>query len=451
MLTLKTPKSALFGHLPLVNPKTPMQSLTSLAQEHGGLFEMKLGKKRALVISDPDIVTELSDPKRFEKLVTPPLQSLRKLAGDGLFTAETNEPNWGRAHRILAPAFTRRAVRDYHPAMRDVSLQLANRWARRNPGETVDVTADMTRLTLETIGLCGFGYRFHNFERDQPHPFVKAMMEALDESLSRLFRFPWDINPIRKACHHRNLKYLNDSVDKILHTRRESQVRRPDLLDRMLWEVDPKTGQPLDDENIRRQILTFLVAGHETTSGLLSFALHALGRHRYVYHKAVQEALSVGETPTFEEIQNCRYIRAVLQETLRLWPTAPSYGVRALKPTTINGDIEVTPDDDLLVMLTPLHRHPSIWSEPETFDPDRFLTQCPHRHRGYRPFGSGKRSCIGQSFALHESILCLVVLLQKVELGPVTEPLEIQESLTLKPRDFQLQVWPRRETKSAAS
>lgn len=442
MVKLTTPRAILFGHLPQVDRKRPMQSLAKLSREHDGLFEMKVRGQRLLVLSDPTLVAQLGNPKRFEKVVTPPLIQLRELAGDGLFTAWTNEPNWALAHRVLAPAFTRSSIRDYHPAMLDVALQLARKWERRNPGETVDVTADMTRLTLETIGLCGFGYRFHSFERDLPHPFVKAMLESLDESLARVFRYPWEVNPLRAARHRRNLRFLEQTVDKVLLARKESGERHPDLLDRMLHEPDLVTGSYLDHENIRHQILTFLVAGHETTSGLLSFALHALGRHPNILQQAAGEAATLSSRPTFEEIQGCVFLRAVVQETLRMWPTAPAYSVRAKKPTKLAEKVDVTPRDDLIVLLMALHRSPTAWSEPDRFSPQRFLKKCPGRHHAYRPFGGGQRSCIGQSFAIHEATLCLAVLLRSVKLDRVTEPLQIQESLTLKPLDFQLRVRP---------
>lgn len=444
MKTLSTPTSRMFGLLPHVNPSEPMQSLARLSKKYGGLIEMRvLRNRRVVIVSDPVVIGELSNPQRFEKLLTRPLLSLRGLAGDGLFTARGDEPNWTLAHSVLAPSFSRRAVRDYHPAMLDVALQLTRRWCSRNPGETVDVTADMTRLTLETIGLCGFGYRFHNFERDQPHPFVKAMNEALEESLASSFRLPWELNPLRSRRHQQNLQYLNQTVDDVLAARRKSGERHPDLLDRMLWTADPDSGAKLTDENIRYQILTFLVAGHETTSGLLSFAIHALVNHPEVRTLAIKEASSISTRPTFEETQSCRFLKAVLQETLRLWPTAPVYGLKAKQNTKLKDCLEVGPKDEILVVLPSLHSNSEYWKTPHQFDPARFLERCPHRHQAYRPFGQGKRSCIGQSFALHEALLCLVTLLQSVELGGTTGPLQVQESLTLKPRNFTLQVRPR--------
>src|SRR4051795_12424769 len=144
-----------------------------------------------LIVSGPDLVEEICDEARFDKQVGGGLATLRKDGADtGLFTAETQDPLWRRAHNILMAPFSMQAMRDYMPKMLDIAHQLMGKWARLNPGEEVDVPADMIRLTLDTIALCGFGYRFNSFYRDTPHPFVQAMVRVLAESQSRTRQLP---------------------------------------------------------------------------------------------------------------------------------------------------------------------------------------------------------------------------------------------------------------------
>jgi cytochrome P450 / NADPH-cytochrome P450 reductase len=135
------------------------------------------------VVSGYDLVDELCDEKRFDKMLGQGLINARAIVGDGLFTSWTQEPNWKKAHNILLPNFGMRAIRNYFPMMTDIAMQLVQKWERLNPDEEIDVPAEMTRLTLDTIGLCGFGYRFNSFYREEPDPFVASMVRCLSGSL----------------------------------------------------------------------------------------------------------------------------------------------------------------------------------------------------------------------------------------------------------------------------
>ena len=176
---------------------------------------------------------------------------------------------------MLMTPFSLQAMRDYMPKMLDIADQLVDKWARLNPGEEVDVAADMTRLTLDTIALCGFGYRFNSFYRESPHPFVDAMVRTLAESQARARQLPIQTRLRVRAQRQfeEDEAFMNDLVDGIIAERRAEGAAgdTTDLLGRMLTGVD-KDGEHLPDENIRAQCITFLIAGHETTSGLLSFA-----------------------------------------------------------------------------------------------------------------------------------------------------------------------------------
>ncbi len=198
----------------------------------------------------------------------------------GLFTSETSDPNWRKAHNVLLPAFSMDAMRNYHSGMLDIALQLAQKWERLNPDDPVDVPADMTRLTLDTIALCGFNYRFNSFYRDTPHPFVVAMLGALAAAQARARELPIQskLNPKPTQELRASQQLMVQTVQRIIQDRRASGTVGTvnDLLDRMLTGIDRQSGEKLDDTNIIAQCNTFLVAGHETTSGLLSFALYTL-------------------------------------------------------------------------------------------------------------------------------------------------------------------------------
>ena len=207
---------------------------------------------------------------------------MRSIAGDGLFTADTDEPNWRKAHNILLQPFGNRAMQSYHPNMVDIAEQLVKKWERLNADEQIDVVHDMTALTLDTIGLCGSDYRFNSFYRRDYHPFFESLVGSL-KTIMMIAACRWRIlDAEAPARSRRRRRFHEQEVDEIVAERRkntDAAADKKDMLAAMMTGVDRATGAQLDDVNIRYQINTFLIAGHETTSGLLSCTLYALLKH----------------------------------------------------------------------------------------------------------------------------------------------------------------------------
>jgi|GEM_PF-1517148 len=427
----------------------PTQSMVKLADTYGPVFRLQFPGKDLVVVATRDVVHELCDGGRFEKCVLSPLERLRSLAGDALFTAYPGEENWGKAHRILMPAFTQDAMRNYFDRMLDVGLQMSDRWARLGPGEVVDVSSDMTRLTLDVIALCGFDYRLNSFFHDEMHPFVDAMIGALDECMHADNRPAWlhRLMVRTRARYDENVTVMHKLVDGVIRERRQHMEAGgslpDDLLGLMLTAADPESGDLLDDENIRNQVVTFLIAGHETTATTLSFALHYMMLNDDILQKARDEVDRVvgpaDQLPTFDQLNKLTYLDRVLKETLRLWSPAPAFGIRAKETTLLDGRFEVTPDDELIVLLGALHRDPAVWDDPERFDPERFTPEAEAARPpdAWKPFGNGVRSCIGRAFAMQEAKLTLALLLQRFDFERCSSPeLDVREMLTVKPVGF---------------
>jgi unspecific monooxygenase len=437
------------GDLLGANARSPIQSTLRQVRDLGPISVKKVFSSEIVTVGGVDLVAELNDETRFAKYTGFHLPPLRLIVGDGLFTAENDEPNWRLAHDILMPAFTRDAMRGYHAIMLEVASELLSRWdAAAEHGVRIDVTADMTRLTLETIGRAGFGYRFASFDDDRAHPFVTAMIRSLRyANLSLLPPLLHRVLAGSARRHRADVALMESIVDKVIAARQGGAIpEMPDLLDRMLHTAHPETGRRLDPVNIRQQVITFLVAGHETASGALSFALYYLTRDPKALARAQAEIDALwGETddpePTFTDIPKLRYVRAAIDEALRLWPTAPAYLRAARTDTVLGGGYRMNQGDWAMVLLPLLRRDPQVWPNPEQFDPDRFApgaakTRPPH---AYQPFGAGPRACIGRQFALHEAVLALGLLLHRYHLTPRNDyRLQIAESLTLKPADFEL-------------
>ncbi|WP_082233045.1 bifunctional cytochrome P450/NADPH--P450 reductase [Halobacillus massiliensis] len=441
------------GNVPLIDKDKPILSLIKLAEEQGEIFKLQTTGDPATIVSGHRLVEEVCDESRFNKSIQGPLEKVRAFGGDGLFTSWTHEKNWKKAHNILMPTFSQRAMKDYHEKMVDIAVQLVQKWERLNPNETIDVPQDMTRLTLDTIGLCGFNYRFNSYYREVPHPFITSMVRALDEAMHQNNRLELqDKLMIRsKRQFNHDIQVMNSLVDRIIAERKEGRNEQEnDLLSRMLNVKDPETGENLDDENIRFQIITFLIAGHETTSGLLSFALYYLIKNPEKLQKAYEEVDEVltGPVPTYKQVTKLKYVRMILNEALRLWPTAPAFSLYANEDTVIGGKYPINANERVTVLIPQLHRDKEAWGEDaEEFRPERFEDQEKVPHHAYKPFGNGQRACIGMQFALHEATLVLGMLLQHFEfIDHKQYELDIKQTLTLKPGDFTIQVKPRKKT-----
>lgn len=442
MVSVPQPRSyPLLGNAPSIDIETPIQSMMQLAQELGPVYRLQFPSQTVLVLGEHTLVDEVCDESRFEKIVHAPLRELRDLGGDALFTADNDAPAWAIAHRVLMPAFSPLAMRRYWSDMVDIADQLVTKWERIGSNTDHDVADSMTRLTLDTIALTGFGYRFNSYYQREMHPFVDSMVRALGEAGARTRRLPLQSKLMVRARrqYDRDLELMYDVVDTVIRERRAAPPRPAgtpkDLLD-LLLDADELT-----DVQLRFQMMTFMIAGHETTSGLLSFAIYMLLKNPKVMARAVEEVDRVlgpdhSQPIKFEQLPYLGYLEQILKETLRLWPTAPAFGRTPKEDTVLSNGVAVQKGDVLLVLTPTLHRDPAVFEDPEAFIPERFAPGLaeqipPH---AWKPFGTGQRACIGRAFAMQEAMLVLASLLWKFELtGPDGYELRVKESLTLKP------------------
>jgi len=450
------PTKPVVGNMLSLDSTAPAQSLARFSRELGPIFWLDMMGAPLVVVSGHDLVDELSNEKRFGKLVRGPLRRVRAIGGDGLFTADTTEPNWSKAHNILLQPFGNRAMQSYHPSMVDIAEQLVKKWERLNADEEIDVVHDMTALTLDTIGLCGFDYRFNSFYRRDYHPFVASLVRSL-ETIMMTRGLPLENLWMHKRRRDLagDVEFMNKMVDEIVAERRSNAAGaddKKDMLAAMMTGVDRVSGEQLDDVNIRYQINTFLIAGHETTSGLLSCTIYALLKHPEVLKKAYEEVDRVlgpdlGARPTYQQVTQLTYITQVLKEALRLWPPAPAYGIAPLKDETIGGKYKLKKNQFITVLVLALHRDPSVWGpNPDAFDPENFsrAAEAARPVNAWKPFGNGQRACIGRGFAMHEAALAIGMILQRFRLIDAHRyQMHLKETLTIKPEGFRIKVRPR--------
>jgi len=459
------PRTPLLGNLLSLGTVHPVQDMMKLARELGPIYWLDMMGSPLVIISGQPLVNELCDEKRFDKTTRGTLRRLRVIGGDALFTADTQMPNWSKAHSILLPTFSHRAMQGYHSMMLDIAEQMMLKWERLNGDEEIDVADDMTRLTLDTIGLCGFDYRFNSFYRDGNHPFVDAMVNTLETTMkTRGLPLETLVKKDQQRKLARDVAYMNEMVDGIIRERRRAGASRKkarnDLLDYMLSGVDKKTGEGLDDVNIRYQCNTFLIAGHETTSGLLSFTTYFLLKNPAVLARAYEEVDRVlgpdpQVRPTYAQVNQLTYVTQILKESLRLWPTAAAYAFYPYEDTVIGGQYKLKRRHTVLLLAPMLHRDRAVWGEQaEAFDPDRFArdaeTALPPN--AYKPFGNGQRACIGRQFAMQEAALVIGMMLQRFKLLDHSNyKLKVKETLTLKPEGLKMKVRLREDSSRRAT
>lgn len=448
------PRWPLFKNLFSIDLKRPVMSIAELSKQYHPIMELAYPNGEAVIfVTGYELCRELCDETRFRKNINFVLTALKQVIGNGLFTAETDSAAWQTAHRVLLPGFSQRGMREFHPFMQAAAADLVRQWNARPPQQYFNLTDDMTRLTFETIGLAGFGYRLGSFTRREPHPFVGAMLFSL-RHIMQTFALPDFVRGMmrrRQARFRREVAYMFDYVDGIIRERRANPAAYADRYDFLsLMLQDPE----MDDENIRYQIITFLTAGHETTAGLLGFAFHHLLTHPDVLARAYAEVDDLlgppGDTaeqidlPDYSRVGKLRYLRQVLDETLRLYPTAPSFGVTPREDTVIGGRYAVAAGQDIQVMLPALHREPDQWgAEAAAFCPAHFARAAARERDpyAYKPFGNGQRACIGRHFALHEATLALATVLQRYELHLAPGyAFAIEETLTLRPKDLRVRL-----------
>ncbi|KAF5662549.1 bifunctional p-450:nadph-p450 reductase [Fusarium heterosporum] len=427
----------------------PLSDLNRLADTYGPIFRLRLGTKAPTFVSNNAMINEVCDEKRFKKTLKSVLGVVREGVHDGLFTAFEDEPNWGKAHRILIPAFGPLSIRTMFPEMHDIATQLCMKLARHGPQTPIDASDNFTRLALDTLALCAMDFRFNSYYKEELHPFIEAMGDFLTESGNRNRRPAFAPNFLYRAANEKfyaDIALMKSVADEVVAARKANPSDRKDLLSAMLDGVDPQTGDKLSDDNITNQLITFLIAGHETTSGTLSFALFHLLKHPEAYSKVQKEVDEVvGRGPiTVEHLTKLPYISAVLRETLRITSPITAFGLEAIDDTFLGGKYLIKKGEVVTALLSRGHVDPVVYGKdadefiPERMLDDEFARLNKEFPNCWKPFGNGKRACIGRPFAWQESLLALVMLFQNFNFT-ASDPnysLEIKQTLTIKPDHF---------------
>ncbi len=370
---------------------------------------------------------------------------LRKALRHGLFVLDGDDWRWQR--RALNPAFAPRNIRKLGPLMSRVAEESAERLAAADG--TVNISDEMMRTAFDVI----VRVTFAGGDGQSAVP-VDVVSRAIEHYLDKTGRVSlldylglpgWVPRPGRLRTHP-TLKALKAGADKAIADRRKTPNTRDAALIDLLMDVeDPETGRKMNDEELRDNLITFLIAGHETTALTLSWALYLLAHAPAKHSKATEEAVRVlgSRTATVEDVAQLEYVRKVLYEAMRLFPPIPVHLRTAQREDSLC-EHAVKPGDTVIVPFYSLHRHKKHWQRPNCFVPERFDDMSRIDRYTYMPFSVGPRICIGAEFAMQESIIILATLLARFRFsgveGRAPKPKLI---LTLRPdEDIRLKVEP---------
>ncbi|MCA9573896.1 MAG: cytochrome P450 [Sandaracinaceae bacterium] len=396
----------LIGHQRLA--RDPLYTFLRLREEHGDVVRLQFGTLTAHLVSDPALVqTVLQDRARIYGKQTRGMRQLRLALGEGLLTSEGDF--WLRQRRIAQPAFHKKRIDALTPAMTEAAERTRASFVT---GEAFDMHGAMMRLTLDVVATTLLGSGVVEREARIVGEAVDFITAESNRRLRKPFQLPLSIPTPQNRSFLRHRDNLDAIVFRIIDEHRRAHAVNDDLLSLLLHATDPETGERMSDAQLRDEVMTIFLAGHETTANALSWAFVQLSRHPLVAQRLKRELDEVleGRSPTLEDVPSLVYTRQVIDEVMRLYP--PAWMI-ARSPTE---------DDELggyfiprgsLVLMSPwvVQRHPALFPNPEGFDPDRFApgTKLPHRF-AYFPFGGGPRLCIGRSFALVEATLLLATL-----------------------------------------
>lgn len=405
----------LLGHA-LRFRRQPLEFLESL-RPLGDIVTIRLGTKPAYIVNSPDLIRRIlvTEASAFE--IGALLDKVRPFIGNGLITLR------GTAHRqhrrLLQPAFHHSRIARYAEVMHRLAAARADSWAE---GQQVVADVEMMELAMAVVGRTLFST---DFDQDAVDEVVNAMPILLDGIRKRLLA-PTELLERLPTAENRRfnaaIRRVHEVVDRIIADYRRTGLDHGDLASMMLMARDEATGEGLSNEQVRDEVLTMLAAGTQTTATTVAWALHTMSIRDDIQDRASAEIHEVlgGRAMTFEDIERLDYLRRLLTETLRLYPPAWLLSRRATVEVTLDGHV-LPPGASIFFSPYAVHHDPSIFPDPDSFDPDRWLPEPARKipRPAFIPFGAGTRQCLGEGFAWVEATVVLATILSRWRVRPV--------------------------------
>ena len=431
------PRHLLFGNLRELRHDA-LGFLVSAAKECGDIFSFRFMFFPGLLVNHPDYIRHvLQENHRAYSKRHFDYAILRPVLGEGLLTSDGDF--WLRQRRLIQPAFHRQRVAGFGAQMVQDTQEMLRRWEPIcRDGRALDLDEEMMRLTLTIVGRALF-----SVELNSQAGTIGPAFSFINAEVAQLFRslLPTPLK-FRLPRFQRALGELNRTVQLIIDQRRaqlaQSGEAGDDLLAMLIQARDEQSNELMTDQQLRNEVLTLMLAGHETTANALTWTWYLLSQHPQAAERLRRELASVlnGRPPQLDDLPALPYTRMVVQEALRLYPPAWIISRKAEQDDQIG---EYAIPAGTVVSLSPyvMHRHPDFWPRPEAFDPERFRPEQADSRPAYAyfPFGGGPRLCIGRDFATQEALLILATVAQRYSLQLVPgHPVEPEPLITLRPK-----------------
>lgn len=418
--------------------------LERATQEHGDIVYFKMGPQDVYFLNHPDYIKDVLVTRQQNFIKGRALQRSKRLLGEGLLTSEGSFHT--RQRRLAQPAFHRQRIGSYADVMTEYAERVSARW---QDGSQLDIAHEMMQLTLAIVGKTLFDADVEEEAQEIGEALTtiinlfNAMLLPFSELLEKL---PLPQNKRFEKAKRR----LNETIYRIINERRESGEDHGDLLSTLLFSQDEEGTGCMTDEQVRDEVMTIFLAGHETTANALTWTWYLLSQHEDVearLHAEIDEVLKERTRPTVEDLPLLSYTEMVVAESMRLYPPAWAIGRLAAKDTDIGG-YRIPTGSLVLVSQYVTQRDARFYREPTRFDPERWTAEARESRPqfAYFPFGAGARRCIGEAFAWMEGVLLIATLARKWRMRHVPDhPVALQPLITLRPKHGMLMTVNKRQ------
>jgi len=415
--------------------KNPLQFLIKNEKLKGDIYMIKSPFRKVCVINHPDYIKYVLQENHRNYTKSFGYDAMRPLLGNGLLTSTGDF--WIRQRRLAQPAFHKERLTKLIDYMAESTREMLDSW--QSGGEWMDIGKEMNKLALVIVSRAMFQ---QNIREDVIHRVSESLTVVLEGGSERIrnpFKLPGWIPTPQNIREKRALNDLNDVVNQIIDSRLKDQARHNDLLDMLIHTRDEETGEGMSREQLRDEVMTIFMAGHETTANALTFAVYLLATHPAEMKKLQEEAnhvLGVND-PSFETMKELKYTRMVVDETLRLYPPAWIVGRLSLRDEQLGG-YHIPAGTTMACCSYVLQHRDNLWQNPHEFIPERFdeHSQYTAPKYAYFPFGGGPRLCIGNMFAIYEMQVALSMMFRQFSfsLKPGYQ-MEVLPHITLRPKN----------------
>ena len=412
------------------------RAFVDLALTYRPVARIPFGPNRSIFLcSSPEAAKQVlqDNHRNYKKAVT--YDFLKPVVGHGLLTADGDL--WLRQRRLVAPMFHRRRIESYAATMASTTEELLDDWRRHDADTPFDLSEAMSQVTLSIAGKLLFN-RDIGRDSDWIGEAMVLLFRDVNQRIMSPIRIPRQVPTPQNRRVQRAIDELEGLVYGLIEERRDHAGEYEDLLSMFMLAEDEDTGETMSDKEIRDELMTFIIAGHDTTSNLLSWALYLLSTHPTVRRRLEEEvdAVVCGAIPTFSELGELNYLEQVIDETFRLYPPAWTVEREPLEDDEICG-FSVPAGSIVSVGPYFVHHNRDVWENPAGFDPDRFGPDAPRPDRyAHFPFGGGPRMCVGADFAIMEAKMILAAITKGFRLNVMTNHgVEPEGTVTLYPRD----------------